>query len=590
MKKGIACCAAALLLAPLITLTTPALDSSSPASTAGNTASTAVKKCPEVYFGDSDNYQPLLDNPNDWQYVRQNIDGIYLNFIDIGFNGYWTSDELTKLCNMVTNKNAYIESDMGYGKGNEEAYIDKMQGAGFKVPYTSLNYGWALDRQNLLKTYNLLPGQSPRLCFVQQGPWAIGGDITKNPSGQTANYTNADYRSWINQADGDSTDGPLGLWYANAGGMRAGSYSMVKYAHSLGKEAVVMLCPYGASVSGFDNSKFLSVGESCVQGHEDNDAEPEIWDVFEYATAIDTTPEATNGVPNDNVTGMAYYLLKHLKGDPNTLDLCATSDDGTVTGKNVFNTDAAASKQTVSFKAKAGTTTHYSVNAADLSSWCDYAGVLKADVSGSSSAYTLQLKSGDTDITDSVLHGGYEFYKTQRLKPQTSQTVDVYITPKESATDADTLSVNLQLLPHNGSDAMDALQLDASAEATAPSSAVTSSSPAGTSSTSVSSSAPAVSSQASSAASSAVSTAVSSSVSSAVPSTTGSSMSSDSTPAGNTVFGTDSTAPAQAASAAAGGNTEKSPNTGSSTPVVPFAAAALAAGAVLVLLKRLKHR
>ena len=100
--------------------------------------------------------------------------------------------------------------------------------------------------------------------------------------------------------------------------MQAGSFSMVHYAHAQDKPAVVMLCPYGAGISTYDApSMYVTTGEDCVRRHEDNNAEPEIYDVFEYATTIGAVPEQTAGAPAKNsTTAMAYYLLKHLKGRP----------------------------------------------------------------------------------------------------------------------------------------------------------------------------------------------------------------------------------------------------------------------------------
>lgn len=406
---------------------------------------------PEVYLGSSSDRDEQSDNPDQWSYVRQNADGFYANFINM-----WDYNLLTlkDLAQAFSNKHAYYESDNKQNtiEKDQDAIIE-LQEAGFIVPYTSLNYGWSAEHQNNLKTYNLLSGQKSRLCLTQSGPWCCGGDIKSE--GANGDFTNAAYRSWIKQSDGMSTDGPLGYWLVDQGQMQEGSYSLVKYAHSLGKKAAVMVCPYGANISSYNTNQFLSVGESCVRAHEDNDAEPDIWIDYEYATTFKSIPESKNGAPANTVTGMAYYLLKHIKGDPGTLDLYATSGS-TTAGKNQFSANVSKTNQKLVLKASApvGTTCHVSLNAADTSSWLDYAAVLKA--SGTVSGWNISFKIGGQDISGSVEGKGFEFYKGNRLNPKTTRTVDVTFT-RTAGTGA--MTMNLQLLPHFTSAASDTMQI-----------------------------------------------------------------------------------------------------------------------------------
>lgn len=411
----------------------------------------------EVYVGVADNHMDQINSPAKWSYVSQNADGFYINFIEL--DSIYKQSTLNSYGKLFTNKNALVESDMNSDIQKEQGYIDKLHTAGFTIPYTSLNYGWDKTRQDNLKTYALKDGQDPRPCFVQQGPWAIGGSITGDKGG-AAPLTNANYRSWINQADGISTDGPMGFWYVDQSQMKAASYSMVKYAHSLGKKALVMICPYGADAKGYTPKMFLSVGIACVREHEDNDAEPDIWSVFEYATSIAAVPEQKDGAPFNSTTGMAYYLVKHIKGDPDTLDLYTTDGSGVITGQGIFNPSVASTSQIVTFdpSVSAGTVYQYAINTSNLSSWCDYAAVLKATATGSTDAWTLQFKLADTDVTNSVLSSGFKFYQNNRLNPLTTQTLDLYITRNAKSGDAD-LTLNLELIPHNGSDTMDSMQI-----------------------------------------------------------------------------------------------------------------------------------
>jgi hypothetical protein len=405
----------------------------------------------EVYVGVADQWADLLKSPTQWSFVQQNADGLYVNFIQLGGIGFNVQSNCNAYANLFTHKNAYIESDMNETQAHEQDYINRLQRAGFTIPCTSLNYGWSATRQNGLKTCALPKGQAPRLCLVQEGPWDIGGDILGDKDSK-----NAKYRSWMIQADGDSTDGPMGFWQVNQGLMQEGSYSMVKYAHSLGKKALVMVCPYGAGISGYNpQTDFLKIGESCVHMHEDHNAEPDIWSVFEYATSIAAVPEQSGGAPLNSTTGMAYYLIKHLKGDPGTLDLYATSDAGKMTGRGIYS----PTNQTIRLNPSVapGTVYHYAISIANTSLWCDYAAVLKATATGTTAAWTVQFKFAGTDITSAVMGGGYLFYQGNRVNPNTTRTVDLYLT-RTSTTGEVRLDLNLALQPHQGSASVDSMQ------------------------------------------------------------------------------------------------------------------------------------
>jgi hypothetical protein len=411
---------------------------------------------PKVFLGVAEQYMDQLNTPSAWDYVRKNADGLYVN--NFLLDKEYTQPILNSYAALFTNKNAYIESDMGSTLVKEQGYINRTQAAGFKVSYTSLNYGWDATRAANLKNYALPSGQSPRLNLVQAGPWTLGGNITTN--GGNASFTNAQYRSWIGQADGDSTDGPMGLWYTDSGQMKAGSYSMVNYAHSLGKTSFVMLAPYHAYQTGYDESKFLATGKSSVREHEDNNAEPDIWGIFAYASTLPGTPETNAGTPANTVTGMAYYLLKHIKGDPNTLDISATDDSNTVTGQGIYSPTNILS-ETASFNPNvaAGTVYHYRINLTNNSTWLDYAGHLKARLTGATAAWNVQFKLGSSDVTSDVVStSGYKFYQGNRLNPTTTHTVDLYLTRTSSTGSAD-IAVDMSLLAHDGSAVMDSVRV-----------------------------------------------------------------------------------------------------------------------------------
>ena len=251
----------------------------------------------------------LLPHPEQWEFVRANADGFYVNFIGMDHAPQVKFNDLAKI---MTHRVAYLESDMRDATAAaDQRSLLMLQIAGFTVPYTSLNYGWSRERSNNLKTFALPAGQPRRLCMVQEGPWTLGGDLQRDFE------ANAEKRSYIDQDDGDSTDGVMGFWQADTKGMRAASYSMVKYAHARGKRSLVMVTPYPAKVTIYDPDKdFLATAQECVRQHENAGASPDYWSVFEYATHFPLVPETgTDGQPANTLTGMAYWLIHHLR-DP----------------------------------------------------------------------------------------------------------------------------------------------------------------------------------------------------------------------------------------------------------------------------------
>ncbi len=286
----------------------------------------APSRAQEVFLGSADQWPDLVANPEQWRFVRDNVDGLYVNFIMMK---QLQEGLLEQTAAMLTNRRAFLESDLrlpkpgahlsGASPGDDQVSISKLHGSGLKIPYTSLNYGWSPDRAANLVQFDKRPGV-PRKSFVQVGPWNIGGDI------ESGGRRNAAYREWVAAADGISTDGPMGLWKSNAGQMREASLSVVRFAHRRGKMAVVMLGPYGAENPDYEPGQFLSVSQDAVRLHEDAAAVPDVWSVFEYATAIKAVPEQENGRAAPTTTGVAFWLLHHLRDPDREMSLSASAD------------------------------------------------------------------------------------------------------------------------------------------------------------------------------------------------------------------------------------------------------------------------
>jgi hypothetical protein len=351
----------------------------------------------QVYVGSANGWDAMIAHPEQWAFVRKHADGFYVNFIQM-LKPDAKKCALTAV--LFTHKNAYYESDSRYtGLGGfpdggqfsralQAQQLSALFDGGFRVPYTSLNYGVDAAKLTDLKHQGLPDGQT-RPCFAQNGPWTFGGDIMKNLG------ENARMRADTARTDGASTDGPLSLWQADQSQMRSGSYSVVKYAHRLHKTAAVMVAPYDLKPT----SLWLTAAQQCVRQHEDAGAKPDIWIVFEYATSTPTLPETVDGHPADTITGMAYWLIHHVQ-DPKhwaRLDVPAIAS-GTPSSVTLHND----------------------------SSWLDLCPVLYAQIAGPHSNWTVRFRLNGEDVTAQITQkSGLPFVGSKRLWPGATRHIQV---------------------------------------------------------------------------------------------------------------------------------------------------------------------
>jgi hypothetical protein len=263
----------------------------------------------KVYIGGGDNtpgaFDGYISDSANWRYVRQYADGYYINNFALNTN---TADaaqnkRITTMASLFTKKNIFYETDLTRTDDlSDKVKIDILIANGFKVTFTTCNRGINDSRLAALKWRD-----TSRIVLGMGAPWLVGGDI--NSSKGIA------WRNVIASTNGSSTDGPLGLWKTNQGNIQEGSISGVKYAHANGKLAMVMMAPY---LTG-SGAEFLKQGKLCVQQHENAGAQPDIWVISYYAAQIEqypVGPEKLNEVTAaGTVTGLAYWLIKHLRGE-----------------------------------------------------------------------------------------------------------------------------------------------------------------------------------------------------------------------------------------------------------------------------------
>ena len=397
---------------------------------AGQTVTSLPDREVKVYWG-FDNQWHKIGNKRtykQWDYTRRNLTGFYTNFIDMWCMVYQnsaTAEETCKeLCDAFENKNAFFEATMetrvndgenGYNDlTTDRRTIDLLTNAGFNVDYTSVNYMTVKDeaacktRIDLMRTY-----KGNRKCLYLNGPWTMGGDV----------MTDADSKTMAAWCDGFATDGPLGYWYADQNGMVKASYSIVKYMQSQNKETAIMLAPYSVEVSGYKATRdFLAVSKKCVLGHEDNNAAPELWTLWMYgADGLPLFPESVKNadgedVPQVTATGVAYWLLRHLKEFP----VLSVDSKATVEGDGEYG-----------LTVDAGSTVRLPITISNGNCpQIELSPVVRALFDTNTEDWDIRFEMGGRDVTkDVVLNGGFNFVGNYRLSKGSTKVLTMVVKP-----------------------------------------------------------------------------------------------------------------------------------------------------------------
>jgi hypothetical protein len=390
----------------------------------------------EVYIGGGDEhrgaYDGYLNAPNGWTWVRQNADGYYINTFPMNddVNDATQNSRLRTMSSLFSNKNVFYETEAEsyahrISDADDEARIKILQQNGFKLTYVTCNGAFTDVRAAILKTWS---GTRPLLALM--GPWAIGGDIN------ATNPKAIQWRTLITRNDGSATDSPLAIWATDFRQCREGSYSSVKYSHAQGKIAEVMLCPHKLGT----DANWLAESEQYVRDHEDNDALPDIWAVSYYAAYLQAhavTPEQVDRAPAASLTGVAYYLIHHLRDNDRVAKLSAPA-------LPALADPACGAKLTLTSAVQT-----FQLSLSNSSTWLDLIPVIKAQINDAASAWNVTLLYNGQDITAAVKSAdGFCFCKTNRLNPATNKAISVVVASKSGQAGSAPLDIALQLSPH----------------------------------------------------------------------------------------------------------------------------------------------
>jgi hypothetical protein len=392
----------------------------------------------QVFIGGGDNqaaaWAGYLSGSANWTFVRQNASGYYTNNFAVARPE--APANLQAMANLFTSKNVFYETDFVRTTDfADKVNIDRLIGAGLRVAYTSCNKDLNGDRIAALQWRYWRP------VLFMVPPWQISGNMFG--SDPTAVFD----RSKINICSGVATDGPMGYWNTNFQQMREGSYSSVNYAKNAGKQSMVMLATYSAGTGHYvagnlavSGQNYYNIARQCVLMHENQNAAPTVWAVSYYAEQLEkypVTPEKNaNGSPAGTITGVAYWLIKHLRGELASLDL--KPSDGLV----------------VKADAKEGATVHH-VATQDTTFSCDtqtlrydlsnndphidYAPVVAASIHDPKNEFKFAFSIGGKDCTREMTDGGgLNMVRELRLMPGDKKELTLTVTRNTTAQNFDT--------------------------------------------------------------------------------------------------------------------------------------------------------
>lgn len=369
------------------------------------------------------------DNYPKWNYVRTHANGFYTNFamMDHVFaHGANPLQMSLAMANAFTHKEAFYETDMNYPEADDRRNLKSLTSGGFKVVWTSLNYGISAERVHTLENY-----EGKRECLALMGPWTLGGNLLGNAPG------NAALRDNIKATGGMSADSPLRLWYDDDQATREGLYSTVSFTNQRHETAAVMLAPPDSNDRpGYGGPGFLPSSQRMVFDLEDHQAVPEIWAVYPYGAvkSLATFPESTVDAEGDTVApdtkmGVAYWLIKHFNTFPKV----------SLLGSGVRKTDAqvvqkSGSQATVSLgegkKGRADCTMPFVISNG-FAPGIAISPVIRAMISNRAD-WDIQFKLRGTKVTDSVVYdGGLSFVGGLRISKNNPSTLEISIHAKK---------------------------------------------------------------------------------------------------------------------------------------------------------------
>lgn len=420
----------------------------------------------EVYPGSAFYLNQMLDRTA-WSFVADHSSGLYHH--PVGFNDLDAAQE-TIYSSHFTNRFAMVEGDMGSGSTTGDvANLQRMTALGLTPvaafvnrPSTNLAVWRQLIRNNAAQgapSYEMLAPH--RLDDSPLGWYDPIRDYARD-------------NMLVTGCIGSGVDAPVYLYVHEGADYRQTIYDLRDWSVANGRKFNYLLSPNNSY-----NAALLADTIFTVRDLEDQGHEPDVYGVVLYGERpVDLVPEkiTVNGVDQaaTTITGLAYWLIKHRDGEPGTLDLSALRNASSH-GAGITSPILANASQSVVLPSSAPST--WSLRMENTSPWLDYAGVLRARVTGASSDWSFTFTSGTTDITSSVMSGdGRVFLSGERWLPGTTRTIAMTATPLTGSPGS--VGLVIEALPHQGVDhALDVMHFNSGTIANTPPTLAISSNP-----------------------------------------------------------------------------------------------------------------
>ena len=369
---------------------------------------------PPVLLGGTSDMTDLLTESNTDAF-RAAGGGLYIQYDGWTKGGVTTSSQRQAIWNIFkSNGDAGAELGTNSTSGWLDAYQRNFVNNGVTVESTSVNGLNAatvpyakdyIDRFRAAGVKNVTmvatPNGTPSVTVTH--PWA---DSYWDDNREVAMY-----------GGGWTTDSPPKYFFSSTVGQayRDWIVAQTQWTNNQGLKSIHIISPNSSGANFFGDSV------NYVRYFEERSAIPEQWVVENYITPGEPPAGYLNRIGSEDVsTNVAYvanWLINHVQGRPNSLDLYASRTIGgntTIVGQNVFNPTSSVQNNVLSSSGSQTFTINLKnlgVNAANDF----YAPVLSAAVSGAAADWDINFAYGSTDITNSVLNGGYTFQGTNNL-------------------------------------------------------------------------------------------------------------------------------------------------------------------------------
>jgi hypothetical protein len=259
----------------------------------------------------------------------------------------------------------------------------------------------------------------------------------------------ADKLDFLTMGSGTSVDAPTQLYVQRPDKYRQTIFDAISYSHSKNKGFMYLISP---NTSGAD---FLAHAQRIVRDLEDRNLEPEFYAVELYGLRPYTlTPETVvnaqgKRVSANTITGVAHWLIKHLRADEQELDLWINTPQGNFDKGTTRTSGTSPGLNLANWTGSNGTWTA-TLNAHNRSTWLELSPMLKGGVSGLPAGWTVTYSIAGKNISAASLAAGLAYVGTYRLAPGASTALTIKLSKAGATSLPAGVKLQWSLYSHRG--------------------------------------------------------------------------------------------------------------------------------------------